>query len=166
MSKTSKNILISLVCIIFSVLFMAFVIPAQIPLPKFSGGGTTPRAIPRVCCVLIIVMAVLVLWRSFVIEKGSLGQLCRELIQTLKDKKGWRTFGGVMGLFAVSAIYYAAYCIIGFFLATLILFPIYAMILGCRKPITIAITDVVLACAIYYFFAIGMGCYLPGWAPF
>lgn len=166
MSKTSKNILISIICIICSVIFLMAIIPSQVPLPKFSSGGTTPRAIPKVCCVLTIVMSCMILWRSFFVEKGSLGELKKELTASLKDQKGWKTFAGVMALFAVSVCYYIGYCTAGFFLTTIVLFPVYAFVLGCKRIISIVITDVVLAFSIYYFFAVCMGCYLPGWAPF
>lgn len=166
MSKASKNILIAVICIVLATVFWTIVIPAQVPLPKFTSGGTTPRGIPKVCCALIIVMSLLILRRSVLVEHGSFKALKDELGGMIKSKREWRTFGGVMTLFGVAVCYYIFYCKAGFFLSTLVLFPVLAFVLGCRKIVTVIAVDLMLVFTVYYFFSIFMGCYLPGWAPF
>ena len=166
MSKNSKDLLISLVCIVFATVFLFVVIPLQIPLPRFSSGGTTPRVIPRICCILILVMSALMLIRTMLNDRACFSVFAREFSITIRNKRGWRTLGYVMLVFALSVIYYIGYISAGFIITTLIVFPMYAFVLGCRKPLAIIITDVVLTFGLYYSFAIFMSCYLPGWAPF
>lgn len=166
MSKNSKDLLISLICIAFSLIFMLLIIPTQIPMPKFSSGGTTPRAIPKICCWLILAMSAIIFVRTVRSDKNCFAVMGRELRTTLQNRAGWKTFGYVMMVFALSVIYYFGFKTVGFFITTLVIFPVYAYALGCRKPVTLIITDLVLTFGVYYFFAIFMSCYLPGWAPF
>ncbi|MGI6029207.1 MAG: tripartite tricarboxylate transporter TctB family protein [Candidatus Heteroscillospira sp.] len=166
MSKNSKDMLVSLVCIIFSIVFMLIVIPLEIPMPRFDSGGTTPRAIPKICCWVILTMSAIIAVRTFRNDKKCFSVMAKELSAALQSKKGWHTFGYVMIIFALSVVYYIGYSNIGFIITTLVIFPIYAFALGCRKPVTILVTDLLLAFGVYYFFAVGLSCYLPGWAPF
>lgn len=166
MSKNSKDLVVAVVCMIFSICFFLFIIPAQIPLPKFSSGGTTPRAIPKTCCVLIIVMSLIIMLRVLRSDRHCFLVLYREMFRGLRCPDGWRTFGYVMMVFAVSVIYYIGYITAGFIITTLVLFPVYAFVLGCRKPLVMILTDVILTFGVYYSFAVFMNCYLPGWAPF
>ena len=166
MSKNSKDLLVSIVCILFSAIFMLVIIPLEIPLPRFASGGTTPRAIPKICCWVILAMSVMIMVRTLLNDKGCFFTMVKELTSGLQSKKGWRTFGYVMLIFGLSVLYYIGYSNIGFIITTLLVFPMYAFALGCRKPVTILITDVVLAFGVYYFFAAFLSCYLPGWAPF
>lgn len=165
-SKKSKDLLLSIICILFSLIFMAVVIPHEIPLPRFSSGGTTPRTIPKICCWIILSMSVIIMVRTFLADKHCFSLMFKDLSTVLQNRKGWRTFGYVVAVFCLSVLYYIGYSNIGFIITTLVLFPAYAFVLGCRKPITILITDVVLTFGVYYFFAALLHCYLPGWAPF
>lgn len=165
-SKNSKDLLISLICIVFALIFMLTVIPMQIPLPRFASGGTTPRAIPKICCWVILAMSAIIVIRTVMNDKKCFTIMANELSAAVQSKKGWRTFGYVMIIFGLSVVYYIGYSKIGFFITTLIVFPAYAVALGCRKPVAIIITDIVLTFFVYYFFALGLSCYLPGWAPF
>lgn len=165
MSKNSKDILIAFICLILAAIFLILVIPGQIPLPKFSSGGTTPRAIPKVCCWLMIVMAAIMLIRSFIQDKNCFIRFAQEMSKSLKQINfGALSHVGIV--YGLSVVYYWGYCTIGFFASTLVLFPFYAVALGCRKPHVIILTDVILTFVVYYFFAVFMNCYLPGWAPF
>lgn len=166
MSKNSKDLLLSLICIACSLIFLLLIIPAQIPLPKFASGGTTPRAIPSICCWLIMVMSAIIFVRALRNDRACFALLAKELAATLRRKESFKTFASVMLVFAVSCAYYIGFITLGFIITTLIVFPIYAVILGCHKPIPIVITDLILTFGVYYFFAIFMKCYLPGWAPF
>lgn len=165
MTKNSKDILIAFICLIIAAVFLIVIIPTQIPLPKFSSGGTTPRAIPKVCCWLVIVMAAIMLVRTYFNDRRCFHVFGQELTSSFRQRnKG--TLLHVAGVYALSVAYYLGYQTAGFFLTTLIIFPIYAFVLGCRKIISILLTDLVLTFVVYYFFAIFMNCYLPGWAPF
>jgi len=166
MSKNSKDLLISLICIVFALIFLIVIVPMQIPLPRFSSGGTTPRAIPKICCWLILAMSAMIIFRTVRSDKSCFAVMIKELKVSLGNKQGWRTFGYVMLVFVLSVIYYIGYSRVGFIITTLVMFPVYAYTLGCRKPVTILITDVVLAFGVHYFFAAFLSCYLPGWAPF
>ncbi|MGE4353733.1 MAG: tripartite tricarboxylate transporter TctB family protein [Oscillospiraceae bacterium] len=166
MSKNSKDLLISITCIGFSLCFMLLAIPREIPLPKFVSGGTTPRAIPTICCWLILAMSALILTRTVMRDRRCFAVMAQELGISLKNKQGWRTLGFVLLVFAMSVLYYIGFVKIGFFITTLMLFPVYAYVLGCRKPIALIVTDLALTFGVYYFFAVFMSCYLPGWAPF
>ena len=150
MTKTNQNMLIAVICIILSVIFLIFIIPAQIPLPQFTSGGTTPRAIPRVCCGLVIVMSLLILWRSLSVEKGKFGEMFAELTAAFKNTNEWKRLGGVMLLFAIAVCYYIGYGTVGFFITTLVVFPVFAFVLGCKKVVSIVITDLVLVFTVYY----------------
>lgn len=165
MTKNSKDILIALVCMILTIFFLAVIVPVQIPLPKFSGGGTTPRAIPKVCCWIILAMAAIMLIRTFLNDKNCFQVFAREIGLALKQKHtGLKVH--VLLIYALSVLYYWGYTTIGFIITTLVIFPFYAYTLGCRKLVPILATDITLTFVVYYFFAIFMKCYLPGWAPF
>ncbi|MEA5011181.1 MAG: tripartite tricarboxylate transporter TctB family protein [Angelakisella sp.] len=166
MSTNSKDILISIVFIIFSIFFLLLIIPMQIPLPKYSSGGTTPRAIPMICCYIIIAMSGAMFVRTILRDRLCITKLLQELRELLNNRAGWKIFGYVMLVFALSVAYYIGFETIGFFITTLVLFPVYAFALGCRKLVVIAITDLVLTFGVYYSFLIFLNCYLPGWAPF
>lgn len=165
MTKNSKDILIALVCLVLAAGFLIFIVPAQIPLPKFSSGGTTPRAIPKVCCWLVLVMAVIMLARAFFNDRTCFQTFAGEIRQALRQKHSSQ-FLHVGLVYGLSVLYYLGYSTAGFFITTLVTFPLYARVLGCRKVVPILLTDVILTFAVYYFFAIFMKCYLPGWAPF
>lgn len=167
MSKLSKDTFVALICIVLAVIVYVWIIPAQISIPSyFAAGGTNPRTIPQLSTILVFVMAVMMEIRCFRKNPKCFICMVQEIKTVLRARKGMGTFFNVMYVFLLSAIYYAGYCSVGFFLTTLILFPIYAAALGCRKIAAIIITDVVLTFAVYYFFAVFMQCYLPGWAPF
>lgn len=165
MTKNSKDILIAFICLIVAAAFLIVIIPAQIPLPRFSSGGTTPRAIPKVCCWLVIIMAAIMLVRTLCNDRNCFRVFVRELRQVLKQQnKGILLH--VASVYVLSLAYYLGYRTIGFFISTLVVFPLYAFALGCRRIVSILLTDVILTLVVYYFFAIFMNCYLPGWAPF
>ena len=166
MSKTSRDLLVALTCLVLGVVGIVFIIPSQVPLPRFSSGGTTPRAIPLFCAWLIICMAVLMLIRTLRSNLHSFSLLFRELVTGLKNRNAWKRTGMAALVFALCVLYYIGFSEIGFIVTTLVLFPCFALVLGCRKPLTILITDIVLSFGVYYFFAKGLSCYLPGWAPF
>lgn len=166
MSKNSKDLLVSIVCLIFSLCFLWVIIPSQIPLPKFSSGGTTPRAIPKTCCWLIIVMSLVIFIRVLRTDRRCVSVLWQELLRGFGHRESWRTFGYVSLVFGLSVIYYIGYATAGFFITTLVLFPVYGVVLGCRKPVPLILTDLILTFGVYYSFAVFMNCYLPGWAPF
>ena len=165
MTKNSKDILIALVCLVLSVFFLVVIVPAQIPLPRFSGGGTTPRAIPRVCCGLILAMSLLMLARAYSGDRNCFGIFIREMGQALRQNHLRRMLPVIL-VYGLSVLYYLGYSTVGFIPATLAIFPCYAYLLGGRRVFAILATDVVLTFVVYYFFAIFMKCYLPGWAPF
>ena len=165
MTKNSKDILIALVCLVLAACFLIFIVPAQIPLPKFSSGGTTPRAIPKVCCWLILAMAAVMLARAFFNDRSCFQTFARELRQAIRQRHGGQILR-ISLVYGLSVLYYLGYSTVGFFITTLVIFPFYARVLGCRKVVPILLTDVILTFVVYYFFAIFMKCYLPGWAPF
>lgn len=166
MSKNSKDLLVALVCSLFSIFFLLIIIPAQIPLPKFSSGGTTPRAIPKTCCGIMITMSLIMAARTLINDRACFRVFAVEMKQSLADHRGWRNFAYVMLIFGLSVVYYIGYCTAGFILTTLVVFPLYAFALGCRKPAAVIVTDILLTFSVYYSFAVFMNCYLPGWAPF
>lgn len=167
MSKLSKDTFAALVCIVLAFIVYVWIIPTQISIPSyFAAGGTNPRTIPQLSTILVLIMAVMMEIRCFRKDPKCFVCMVQEIKTVLQKKEGMGSFFNVMGVFLLSAVYYLGYCSAGFFLTTLILFPIYAAALGCRKIVRIIITDIVLTFSVYYFFAVFMQCYLPGWAPF
>ncbi len=166
MTKNSKDLMTACICIVLALLILLVIIPAQIPIPRFQSGGTTPRAIPKICCWLILLMSAIILLRTLKNDRHAFTVLAADLKQISSDRNGYRTVLIVGAVLLLSVVYYLGFNSIGFFLTTLVLFPGFALVLGCRKPVTILITDLVLTFGIYYSFANFMNCWLPGWAPF
>ena len=166
MSNNSKDLLTSCICIALAFLTLLVIIPTQIPIPRFHSGGTTPRAIPKICCWLIIAMSLIILIRTLLNDRKVFSHFAADIRTVLADRNGWKTAGIVCSVLLLSILYYLGFNSIGFFITTLAVFPMFAFVLGCRKPVAILLTDIVLTFGIYYCFAKFMNCWLPGWAPF
>lgn len=106
---------------VFSIL-MLLAMPSQVRLPMFDSGAPSPRIIPGICLVGILICSAILLIESLVFKKEKIIEF------------DWSKEKPCIFLIALLCVYVALTIYIGFIPAVIIIFPIMLWYCGERKP--------------------------------
>lgn len=133
---------------IFSIL-MLLAMPSQVRLPMFDSGAPSPRIIPGICLVGMLICSVILVIQSLVFKKDKVMEL------------DWANEKPCLILILLLRIYVALTIYIGFIPAVCIIFPIILFYCGERKP-PIYIFTVAAGIGIFFLFKYVFHISLPG----
>lgn len=133
---------------VFSIL-MLLAMPSQVRLPMFDSGAPSPRIIPGICLVGILVCSVILLAESLVFKKEKIIEF------------DWSKEKPCIFLIALLCVYVALTIYIGFIPAVIIIFPIMLWYCGERKPFIYIFTQAT-GIGIFYLFKFVFHISLPG----
>lgn len=133
---------------LFSI-FMLIMMPSQVRLPMFDSGAPSPRIIPGICLVGILICSVILLIQSLVFKKEKIVEF------------DWKVEKPVIVLIFLLCVYVALTIYIGFIPAVCIIFPIILWYCGERKPF-IYIFTVASGIGIFFLFKYVFHVSLPG----
>ena len=136
--KIRTNLVSGIIFGIFSIIFILLV-PSQIPVPVYENGGPSPRIIPYIVLVGILICSVALIIQSLVFKKE------RIIVFDLKIEKAALTILGIMILFGVVMVK------LGFIVSVVGVLPILLFVLGERKPFIYGFT-IVGGIGVYYLF--------------
>lgn len=133
---------------VFSIL-MLLAMPSQVRLPMFDSGAPSPRIIPGICLVGILICSAILLIESLVFKKEKIIEF------------DWSKEKPCIFLIALLCVYVALTIYIGFIPAVIIIFPIMLWYCGERKPF-IYIFTLAMGIGIFYLFKFVFQISLPG----
>ena len=134
--------------------FMLYVMPKQVRVPAFDSGAPSPRIIPGICLVVILICSIVLIIQSLVFKKEKIVEF------------DWEKEKPAILLIALLCLYVFLIIKIGFILASAVTFIIILFYCGERKPF-IYIFTVALAVGIYFLFSKVFDVSLPaGILPF
>ena len=133
---------------VFSIL-MLLAMPSQVRLPMFDSGAPSPRIIPGICLVGILICSAILLIESLVFKKEKIIEF------------DWSKEKPCIFLIALLCVYVALTIYIGFIPAVIIIFPIMLWYCGERKPF-IYIFTLAMGIGIFYLFNFVFHISLPG----
>lgn len=116
-----------------------YVMPTQVKLPGFDSGAPSPRIIPGICLVAILVFSIVLIVESLVFKKEKIVEF------------DWQKEKPAILLIALMCIYVALIINIGYILASIIVFCIILFYCGERKP-WIYIFTIAASIGIYFLF--------------
>ncbi|MGX8704718.1 MAG: tripartite tricarboxylate transporter TctB family protein [bacterium] len=120
--------------------YLLYVMPKQVRVPAYDSGAPSPRIIPGVCLVVILLCSVILIIESLVFKKEKIVEF------------DWNNEKPAILLIAVLCIYVFLIIKIGFILASAITFVVVLAYCGERKPF-IYIFTIALAVGIYFLFS-------------
>ena len=120
--------------------FMLYVMPKQVKVPAFDSGAPSPRIIPGICLVIILICSIVLIIQSLVFKKEKIVEF------------DWENEKPAILLIVMLCIYVFLIIKIGFILASAITFCVILFYCGERKPF-IYIFTVALAVGIYFLFS-------------
>lgn len=120
--------------------FMLYVMPKQVRVPAFDSGAPSPRIIPGICLVVILICSIVLIIQSLVFKKEKIVEF------------DWEKEKPAILLIALLCLYVFLIIKIGFILASAVTFIIILFYCGERKPF-IYIFTVALAVGIYFLFS-------------
>ena len=121
-------------------IFLLVVMPKQVRVPAFDSGAPSPRIIPGVCIVIMLVCSVILVIQSLVFKKEKIVEF------------DWQNEKPAILLIALLCIYVFLIIKLGFIIASAITFIIVLFYSGERKPF-IYIFTIALAIGIYFLFS-------------
>lgn len=133
---------------IFSIL-MLIAMPSQVRLPMFDSGAPSPRIIPGICLVGMLICSVILVIQSLVFKKDK------------EMEFDWSKEKPCIILILLLCVYVALTIYIGFIPAVCIIFPIILFYCGERKP-PIYIFTVAAGIGIFFLFKYVFHISLPG----
>lgn len=133
---------------LFSLLMLA-VMPSQVRLPMFDSGAPSPRIIPGICLVGMLVCSAILLIQSLVFRKEKIVEF------------DWKKEKPCIVLILLLCAYVALTIWIGFIPAVVIIFPIILFYCGERKPL-IYIFTIAAGIGIFFLFKYVFHISLPG----
>ena len=149
--KIRTNLVSGILMALFSG-YMLFVMPKQVKVPAYDSGAPSPRIIPGICLVVILICSIVLIIQSLVKKKKKI---------VVFD---WEKEKPAIFLIAMLCIYVFLIIKIGFILASVITFVVILYYCGERKPF-IYIFTIALAVGIYFLFSKVFHVSLPG-CPF
>ncbi len=120
--------------------FMLYVMPKQVRVPAFDSGAPSPRIIPGICLIVILICSIVLIIQSLVFKKEKIVEF------------NWDNEKPAILLIALLCLYVFLIIKIGFILASAVTFIIILFYCGERKPF-IYIFTVALAVGIYFLFS-------------
>lgn len=133
---------------LFSLAMLA-AMPTQVRLPKFDSGAPSPRIIPGICLVGILILAVVLIIESVVFKKEKIYEF------------EWEKEKPEITLIAMLLAFVALTMTVGFIAAGIVVFCGIMFYSGERKPF-IYIFTIVAVIAVYYLFINVFHVSLPG----
>ena len=149
--KIKTNLVSGIVMGLFSA-FMLIVMPQQVRVPAFDSGAPSPRIIPGICLVIMLLCSIILIVQSLVFKKEKI---------VVFD---WEKEKPAILLIVALCIYVFLIIKIGFILASAIIFSMILFYCGERKPF-IYIFTIAMAVGIFYLFSSVFHVSLPG-GPF
>ena len=137
--KIKTNLVTGIVMGLLSI-FLLVVMPKQVRVPAFDSGAPSPRIIPGVCIVIMLVCSVILVIQSLVFKKEKIVEF------------DWQSEKPAILLIALLCIYVFLIIKLGFIIASAITFIIVLFYSGERKPF-IYIFTIALAIGIYFLFS-------------
>lgn len=128
---------------------MLAVMPSQVRLPMFDSGAPSPRIIPGICLVGMLICSVILLIQSLVFKKEKIIEF------------DWSKEKPCILLILLLCVYVALTIYIGFIPAVCITFPVMLFYCGERKPF-IYIFTVAAGIGIFFLFKFVFHVSLPG----
>ena len=119
--------------------YMLYVMPKQVRVPAYDSGAPSPRIIPGICLVVILLCSVILIIQSLVFKKEKIVEF------------DWENEKPAILLIILMCIYVFLIIKIGFIIASAIIFIIVLFYCGERKPF-IYIFPIALAVGIYFLF--------------
>ena len=132
--------------------FLLIVMPQQVRVPAFDSGAPSPRIIPGVCIVVMLICSIVLIFQSLVLKKEKIVEF------------DWQKEKPAIFLIALMCLYVFLIIKIGFILASAIIFVILLFYCGERKPY-IYIFTILAAVGIFFLFSSVFHVSLPG-GPF
>lgn len=151
--KIKTNLVTGIIMALFST-FMLLVMKTQVRVPQFDSGAPSPRIIPGVCLVVILICSIILIIQSLVFKKEKVVEF------------NWKNEKPAILLIALLCLYVFLIIKIGFILASAIIFTVILFYSGERKPF-IYIFTIALAVGVYFLFSYVFHVSLPnGFLPF
>ena len=120
-------------------LIMLILLPQQVRVPAYDSGAPSPRIIPGVCLVLMLIFSLVLIIQSLVFKKEKIVEF------------DWNKEKPAILMIALLCIYVALILTVGFIIASAVVFIIILAYCGERKPF-IYIFTVACAIGIYFLF--------------
>ena len=136
--KIKTNLVSGILMGLFSI-FLLVTMPQQIRVPAFDSGAPSPRIIPMICTVLMLVFSVVLIIQSLVFKKEKVVEF------------DWQKEKPAIILILALCVYVALIIYIGYVLASIIVFCLVLFYCGERKWYMFVYT-VVAAVLIYFLF--------------
>lgn len=136
--KIKTNLWSGIIMTALSVLLLVL-LPQQIKVPAYDSGAPSPRIIPGICIIIMLVFSVILLFQSLVLKKEKIVEF------------DWEKEKPAIMLILLLCIYVALILFIGFIAASIITFCIVLFYCGERKPFTY-IFVCLAAVGIYFMF--------------
>ena len=137
--KIRTNLVTGILMALFSA-YMLYVMPKQVKVPAFDSGAPSPRIIPGICLVVILLCSLVLIIQSLIFKKEKIVEF------------DWTNEKPAILLIVLLCIYVFLIVKIGFILASAVTFVILLFYSGERKPF-IYIFTVALAVGIYFLFS-------------
>jgi len=123
---------------LFSII-MLMVMPSQVRLPMFDSGAPSPRIIPGICLVGMLICSVILVIQSLVFKKEKIVEF------------DWAVEKPCIILILMLCVFTALIINIGFIAAVIIVFPVMLYYCGERKPF-IYIFTLVAGVGVFFLF--------------
>ena len=119
---------------------LLYVMPKQVRVPAYDSGAPSPRIIPGVCLVVILLCSVILIIQSLVFKKEKIVEF------------DWQKEKPAILLILLLCVYVFLIIKLGFIIASAVIFTIVLIYSGERKPF-IYIFTIALAVGIYFLFS-------------
>ena len=136
--KIKTNLVTGIIMGLISVILLV-VMPQQVRVPAFDSGAPSPRIIPTICIVLMLIFSVVLIVESLVLKKEKIMEF------------DWAKEKPAIILILAMCVYVALIIASGFILASIIVFCFVQFYCGERKPIMYIYT-VAAGILIYFLF--------------
>lgn len=132
---------------------MLLAMPSQVRLPMYDSGAPSPRIIPGICLVGVLICSALLLIQSLVLKKDKVIEF------------DWKKEKPCILMILLLCLFTALTINLGFILAVIVVFPVMLFYCGERKPF-IYIFTLVSGVGIFYLFRYVFHVSLPGFPGF
>lgn len=120
-------------------LIMLILLPQQVRIPAYDSGAPSPRIIPGICLVIMLIFSLWLIFESLVLKKEKIVEF------------DWEKEKPAILLILLLCVYVALILFVGFIPASIIVFCIILAYCGERKPF-IYIFTILAAIGIFFLF--------------
>ena len=156
MGQTYKDFLIGVAFLVFGILFLAIIVPAEIDAVGEYSFGLPPDFFPKVIGWIIVVLAAVLIGQSVLKDRNLLSTLSGEILRSFKAAD-ILVIRNVLVVFAACLLYYFLLQVLPFFVIS----PVYSVLLGLflaiksktstKRRILLVLTTAVLTTVIIFF---------------